>query len=127
MKTQRENVIRFKNYLKKRITKRKQLKLLANKSSKDKDYNWNNTRRAKSELEETLEDIHALYIAYYIVKHNLIEQEKELDYIIECSKTYKKHYTYYTTKQCFLSQYGYVNKKINEYLNKFGYESEFIK
>lgn len=40
MKTHKENVIRFKNYLKKRIAERKQLKLLANKSSKDKDYNW---------------------------------------------------------------------------------------
>ena len=127
MKTQNENVIRFKNYLKRKILERKQLKLIANKSSKDKDYNWIKTSRAKSELEETLEDMHALYIAYYIVKHNLIKYEKELDYMIECSKIYKKHYTVYSTRQCFLSQYGYVNKKINEYLNKFGYESEYLK
>lgn len=127
MENQKENVIRFKYYLKKRVNERKQLKLVANKSSKAKDYNWLKSSYAKAELEDTLEDMHALYIAYYIVKHDLISKEKELDYLIECSKTFKKHYTVYTTKQCFLSQYGYVNKKINEYLNKFGYDSEFIK
>lgn len=119
MKTQRKNVTEFKEYLKKKVNKRKQLKLIANKSSKDKDYNLIKTSNAKSKLEETLEDIHALYVAYYIIKHNLIKQEKELDYLIECSKIYKKHYPGTYARQSFLSIYGYVNKQVNMLLDKF--------
>ena len=57
MKTLNENLIEFKKYLKYEIAKRKELKLIANRSSKDENYNLEETSNAKSKLEETLEDI----------------------------------------------------------------------
>lgn len=79
MKTLNENLIEFKKYLKSEIAKRKELKLIANRSSKDENYNLEETSNAKSKLEETLEDIHAINVAYYIVKHNLnLDEQKKI-------------------------------------------------
>ena len=78
MKTLNRNLIEFKKYLKSEIAKRKELKLIANRSSKDENYNLEETSNAKSKLEETLEDIHAINVAYYIVKHNLnLDEQKK--------------------------------------------------
>lgn len=83
MKTLNENLIEFKKYLKSEIAKRKELKLIANRSSKDENYNLEETSDAKSKLEETLEDIHAINVAYYIVKHNLnLDEQKSIQYTV---------------------------------------------
>ena len=88
MKTLNKNLIEFKKYLKSEIAKRKELKLIANRSSKDENYNLEETSNAKSKLEETLEDIHAINVAYYIVKHNLnLDEQKK--YLVYCNETYK--------------------------------------
>lgn len=120
MKTLNENVIKFKKYLKSEITKRKELKLIANRSSKDENYNLAESSNAKSKLEDTLEDIHAINVAYYIVKHNL-NLDKQKEYLAYCNETYKKHYMY--SYQTFTNEYYYLYKRIQQLIKKYSYSN----
>lgn len=120
MKTLNENVIKFKKYLKSEITKRKELKLIANRSSKDENYNLTESSNAKSKLEDTLEDIHAINVAYYIVKHNL-NLDKQKEYLAYCNETYKKHYMY--SYQTFTNEYYYLYKRIQQLIKKYSYSN----
>lgn len=116
MKTLNENLIEFKKYLKSEIAKRKELKLIANRSSKNENYNLEETSNAKSKLEETLEDIHAINVAYYIVKHNLnLDEQKK--YLVYCNETYKKHYMF--SYQTFTNEYYYLYKRIQQLIKKY--------
>lgn len=117
MKTLNENLIEFKKYLKSEIAKRKELKLIANRSSKDENYNLEETSNAKSKLEETLEDIHAINVAYYIVKHNLnLDEQKK--YLVYCNETYKKPYIF-SYPQTFTNEYSYRYNRIQQLIKKY--------
>lgn len=120
MKTLNENVIKFKKYLKSEIAKRKELKLIANRSSKEENYNLAESSNAKSKLEDTLEDIHAINVAYYIVKHNL-NLDKQKEYLAYCNETYKKHYMY--SYQTFTNEYYYLYKRIQQLIKKYSYSN----
>lgn len=120
MKALNENVIKFKKYLKSEIAKRKELKLIANRSSKDENYNLTESSNAKSKLEDTLEDIHAINVAYYIVKHNL-NLDKQKEYLAYCNETYKKHYMY--SYQTFTNEYYYLYKRIQQLIKKYSYSN----
>ena len=116
MKTLNKNLIEFKKYLKSEIAKRKELKLIANRSSKDENYNLEETSNAKSKLEETLKDIHAINVAYYIVKHNLnLDEQKK--YLVYCNETYKKPHMF--SYQTFTNEYYYLYKRIQQLIKKY--------
>lgn len=119
MKTLNKNLIEFKKYLKSEIAKRKELKLIANRSSKDKNYNIVDSSNAKTKLCETIEDIYALNAAYYIVKHNL-NLEQQLEYLMYCAETYKKYYLSYLA---FTNKYYSLNRNIQNLIKKYSYSN----
>lgn len=77
MKTLKKNVQNFKNILLEAQTKHIELKNIARMSSKDPKFNQEETSIAQSKLVSDTDNLHRMYIAYYIVKHNIQGEKRE--------------------------------------------------